>query len=210
MTTSAGPYKTETDDLNPPRLAGDAGPPGIGEPRADAGRPGRIRPVFSLMQALGSADNRTAVTGAFVASVVTAGILVPLLVIQGLTGLTVFTIPYIASAAAIALAPAAPLVRPRAITIGYAVAVPVALVITAPIGASMYAAALAVTASIVIMILLKAPHVPAVAAAALIGLNDPGVIYVLDPLIPAVAAVILATLALARYLPNFNYQLSWR
>jgi hypothetical protein len=74
----------------------------------------------------------------------------------------------------------------------------------------MYAAALAVTASIVVMILLKAPHVPAVAAAALIGLNDPGAIYLLDPLIPAVAAVVLATLALARYLPNFNYQMSWR
>jgi CBS-domain-containing membrane protein len=74
----------------------------------------------------------------------------------------------------------------------------------------MYAATAAVAVSIAIMLLLRAPHAPAAAAAALIGLTDPGVGYLLDPLMPALVLVIATPLLAGRFLPAFTYATSWR
>jgi len=166
--------------------------------------------VLSLFRARVNANTRVALTGALATGAVATGTLLPLVMIERVTGLGVFAIPFVASAAAIALAPAAPLVRPRAIALGYVVAALVSLAVTAAFGPSTYAAALAAAVSIVLMALLKAPHVPAVAAAAVIGLNDPGVGYLLDPLLPATASVMVTPLIVGRFLPNFSYPLSWR
>jgi len=165
--------------------------------------------VFPLIRPWADANIAT-IVDALVPTAVAGGIVLPLVMIERLAGLDVFAIPFVASAGAVALAPAAPLVRPRAIALGYFVAALVSLAITTATGPSMYAAALAAAISIMLMALLKAPHVPAVAAAAVIGLNNPGIGYLLDPLLPAVASVIITALVIGRLLPKFNYPLSWR
>lgn len=147
---------------------------------------------------------------ALTAGIVAASTLLLLVATHNLTGWGVFSIPFVASAAVVAMAPSAPLARPAAIVISYPAAVITALVITAVAGPSMYAAAAAAAVSIIAMLALEAPHAPAVAAAAVIGLNDPGIGYLLDPLMPAVVLVVATPLLAARLLPRFTYTLSWR
>jgi len=152
----------------------------------------------------------TAVTHAVVAGFVALGTVLLLAATERLFGLGVFAIPFIATAAVVAMAPAAPLARPKAIVLSYPAATISALVITLPFGPSMYTATAAVAVSIAIMMLLRAPHAPAAAAAALIGLTDPGVGYLLEPLMPALVVVIAAPLLGGRLLPAFTYPTSWR
>lgn len=144
------------------------------------------------------------------AGLVAAGTLLILAVTSSLTGWSVFTIPFIATAAVISMAPNAPLARPAAIVMSYPAAVITALVITAAVGPSAYAATAAVALSIVVMVALRAPHAPAAAAAALIGLSDPGFVYVLDPLVPALVIVVGGALLAGHVLPQFPYATSWR
>jgi hypothetical protein len=151
-----------------------------------------------------------AVAPALTAGMVAASALLLLAVTQNLTGWAVFSIPFVASAAVITMAPTAPLARPAAIVISYPVAVTAALVITTTAGPSVYAATSAAAVSIIVMLVLKAPHAPAVAAAAVIGLDDPGFSYLLDPLLPAIVLVVVTPLLAGRLLPRFPYAPSWR
>ncbi|MFD3516141.1 HPP family protein [Streptomyces sp. NPDC058657] len=131
-----------------------------------------------------------------------------LAVTQGAAGLQVFAIPFIATAAVLALAPAAPLARPRAVLLAYPAAVAVSLPVTALLGPSTYTAALAVGLSVLVMALLRAPHVPAVPAAAAIGLQDPGAVYLLDPLLPGLVLVLGCALLAGWLLPAYGYRWS--
>jgi CBS-domain-containing membrane protein len=155
-------------------------------------------------------ERRTAVAHAVAAGFITFATLLLLATTDRLFGLGVFAIPFIATAAVVAMAPAAPLARPKAIVLSYPAATITALLITLPFGPSMYTATAAVAVSIAIMLLLRAPHAPAAAAAALIGLTDPGVGYLLEPLMPALVVVIVTPLLGGRFLPAFNYPRSWR
>lgn len=155
-------------------------------------------------------ERRAAATHAVAAGFVALATVLVLAAIERLFGLGVFAIPFIATAAVVAMAPAAPLARPKAIVLSYPAATITALVITLPFGPSMYTATAAVAVSIPIMLLLRAPHAPAAAAAALIGLTDPGVDYLLEPLMPALVVVIATPLLSGRFLPAFTYPASWR
>jgi CBS-domain-containing membrane protein len=127
---------------------------------------------------------------------------------QGVAGLHVFAIPFVATAAVLALAPQAPLARPRAVLVAYPVAAGTALAVTAVSGPSTWTAALAVSLSVAFMAWARAPHVPAVPAAATIGLTDPGAAYLLDPLVPGMLLVVGAALLAGRVLPAYEYR--WR
>ncbi|MFJ4876916.1 HPP family protein [Streptomyces sp. NPDC088745] len=162
-----------------------------------AGGAGRV-PGARLRDALGALT-----TGA-----VALGLVLVLAVAQSAAGLHVFAIPFVATAAVLALAPGAPLARPRAILVAYPVAAATALAVTAVAGPSPYTAAVAVAVSVALMAWAGAPHVPAVPAAAAIGLQDPGLGYVLDPLVPGVLLVLGAALAAGRVLPRYAY--GWR
>lgn len=126
------------------------------------------------------------------------------------TGLGVFALPFVASAAVVAMAPTAPPARPAAVVPAYAAAAGVALPVAALAGPSMYAAAGAAALTLVLMVLLGAPHVPAVVAAAAIELNDVGPAYVLTALLPALVIVVGTALLVARVLPAYSYPASWR
>lgn len=168
-------------------------------------RKGDLEPVASVDR-----ERRNVVTHAIAAGFVALATLLLLTTTDRLFGLGVFAIPFIATAAVVAMAPTAPLARPKAIVLSYPAATIPALVITLSFGPSMYTATAAVAVSIAIMLLLRAPHAPAAAAAALIGLTDPGVGYLLEPLVPALLVVIATPLLGGRFLPAFTYPLSWR
>ncbi|GAA3953123.1 hypothetical protein GCM10023085_39480 [Actinomadura viridis] len=136
-----------------------------------------------------------------------------LVIVQRLSGLDVFALPFVASAAVVAMAPVAPLAQPAAIVIGYGASGLVAVGVTAAAGPADHTALLAAGASIPVMLLLKAPHAPAVAAAALIGREAPGPAYLVTAVLPAVLAVTLVALAAGRLVPGYRYParpLRWR
>lgn len=155
-------------------------------------------------------ERRTAMIHAVAAGSVALATLLLLATTERLFGLGVFAIPFIATTAVVAMAPSAPLARPKAIVISYPAASVGALLITFAAGPSMYTATAAVAVSIAVMLLLRAPHAPAAAAAARIGLTDPGVGYLVEPLLPALVVVIITPLLGGRFLPAFNYPASWR
>ncbi|MFD4182775.1 HPP family protein [Rhodococcus sp. NPDC058514] len=126
---------------------------------------------------------------------------------QEALGWTVFGLPYLASAAVIAMAPTAPLARPGAIVRAYPAAAVAALLITAVAGPSQAAAAVSVVSAVVVMVLLRAPHVPAALCAGVIGLTDPGFGYLVGTLVPAVAIVIAVGSVAGRIVPGFEYPL---
>ncbi|HEU0213588.1 MAG TPA: HPP family protein [Jiangellaceae bacterium] len=164
-----------------------------------------LRSLFDV-----DSEQRTAVTHAVAAGFVALATVLLLATTERVFGLGVFAIPFIATAAVVAMAPAAPLARPKAIVLSYPAATIIALVITVALGPSMYTATATVAVSIPVMLLLRAPHAPAAAAAALIGLTDPGVGYLLEPLMPALVVVIATPLLGGRLLPAFRYPASWR
>ncbi|MGW4502554.1 hypothetical protein ACWENR_28600, partial [Micromonospora sp. NPDC004336] len=65
-------------------------------------------------------DRRAARAGALVAGAVLLGAMGLLATIEALTGRDVFALPFVASAAVVAMAPRAPLARPAAVLPGYA------------------------------------------------------------------------------------------
>jgi len=155
-------------------------------------------------------ERRTVVPHALAGGLVALATVLLLATTERLIGLGVFAIPFIATAAVVAMAPAAPLARPKAIVLSYPAATITALVIALPFGPSMYTATAAVAVSIPVMLLLRAPHAPAAAAAALIGLTDPGVGYLIEPLLPALVIVIATPWLGGRFLPAFTYPVSWQ
>lgn len=157
------------------------------------------RPPVSLLRVL--AGRRAALTAGGVA----LGSVLLLAVFQQLTGLHVFAIPYIATAAVLALAPAAPLATPRAVLISYPVSVLIALAVTELFGHSHYATGVAVGLTVLALALLKAPHVPAVAAAAFIGLQSPGAWYLIDPMVPGVLLVLAVPMLVSLLKIGYKY-----
>lgn len=132
-------------------------------------------------------------------------IITSLLAAEHLLGLAVFALPFVASAALIALAPAGPPASPGAVLRAYPAAAATALLVTAILGPSEIAAAASVVATVALMAILRAPHVPAALCAGGIGLTDPGLGYLLQTLVPAVAIVLVAAVAAGRMVPGFDY-----
>ncbi|MET8910951.1 HPP family protein [Micromonospora sp. NPDC004551] len=118
------------------------------------------------------------------------------------TGLDVFALPFLATAAVLAMAPRAPLAPPAALLISYASCAPIAVAITAAAGPSVWTATAATVSSVVAMLLLEAPHAPAAVCAAFIGLTGTSPGYPLHTVLPAVSIVLGAALVSARLLPT--------
>ncbi|MFI6483381.1 HPP family protein [Nonomuraea sp. NPDC050663] len=139
-----------------------------------------------------------------------AGLLL-LAAITATTGLELFALPFAASAAIVAVAPQAPFAQPRSILVGQLSATALALVITAVMGPSVWAAAVAAGLSIAPMMLARAPHPPAAATAALIGLTDPDPLFILNPVLPASVVVIAGGVVLGKVMRGAHrYPASWR
>ncbi|NUW32702.1 HPP family protein [Nonomuraea sp. SMC257] len=142
----------------------------------------------------------------------TGAALAALLVLAGVTslsGLALFALPFVASAAIVALVPAAPFAQPRSIVLGHVAATVVALAVTGVAGPSIWAAAVAAALTTAPMMLLRAPHPPAAATAALIGLTAPAPWYLLTPVAAAGAIVIASGVLLGRLLPGHRYPAYW-
>lgn len=152
-------------------------------------------------------SDRGAVVGATAAAL--AGLLV-LAAITASTELDLFALPFAASAAIVALAPGAPFAQPRSILVGQGTASLLAMAITAVTGPSVWVAAVAAGLATVPMLLLKAPHPPAAATAALIGLTDPDPVYLLNPVLTASIVVVLTGVALGKALKGRTYPAYWR
>lgn len=133
-----------------------------------------------------------------------------LLAVAGTIDPGLFALPFVASAGIVALAPAAPFAQPRSIVLGHASAALLALIATALAGPSVWTASVAAALSIGPMLLLRAPHPPAAATAALIGLTAPDPIYLLNPVLIASALVIAGGAALGKVLPGRKYPAYWR
>lgn len=130
--------------------------------------------------------------------------------VEAVTGRDVFALPFVATAAVLALAPGAPLARPAAVLLSYPPCALAAVAVTAVVGPSVWTASAAAVASVVTMLLLRAPHAPAAVCAAFIGLTDPGPGYPLHTVLPAVLLVLGAALLAGRLLPRYGYPPSWR
>lgn len=134
------------------------------------------------------------------------GAAVLLAVTERLTGLDVFALPFVATAAVLAMAPRAPLARPAAVLISYASCAPIAVAITTAAGPSVWTATAAAVSSVVAMLLLEAPHAPAAVCAAFIGLTGASPGYPLHTVLPAVSIVLGAALVSGRLLPHYDYR----
>ncbi|MFG2058621.1 HPP family protein [Micromonospora sp. NPDC048930] len=155
-------------------------------------------------------DRRPAWPGALAAGALLLAAMALLAGAERTTGRDVFALPFVASAAVLAMAPRAPLARPAAVLRSYPVCAAVAVAVTAVTGPSAWAATASAVLSVVLMLLLRAPHAPAAVGAALIGLTAPGPGYLLDTVLPAVAVVLGAALIGGRLLPAYDYPPTWR
>jgi hypothetical protein len=132
-----------------------------------------------------------------------------LAVTDRLSGWHIFALPFVASAAVVAMAPQAPLARPAAIVPSYLASAGIAVVVTAVAGPSVLTATVAAAPSVIALLVLKAPHAPAVVAAAMVGLTDPGAGYLLSAAVAV--TIVLGTAVLAgRLLPRYSYPATWR
>ncbi len=115
-----------------------------------------------------------------------------LAVLAGLeqVGLSTFAIPFAATATILATAPDSPASRPRAVLVGYAVALVPALGAVSLLGASTTVAVAATGLAILLMRLTRAVHPPAAAAATMVGLHGTGWSFLLDGALPAMAVVV--------------------
>ncbi len=157
-----------------------------------------------------SAPRLGATTTALSAGAVMLAAMLLLAGAESSTSLDVFSLPFIASAGVVAMAPRAPLARPAALVLGYGASTVIATAAAVLAGPSLWTATAAAVPSIVVMLLLKAPHAPAAVAAALIGLTDPGAAHTLAAVVPAVAIVIVTAVVAGRLLPTYGYPASWR
>lgn len=142
----------------------------------------------------------------------TAAGLAGLLALAGLeaaTGAAMFALPWVAAMGIIALAPQAPFVQPRAMLLGQLSAGIVGLATVAVLGPSIWAAAIAAGLTTAPMLLLKAPHPPATATAALIGATGPSVMFLVDPILLASAATVLVGWVIGKVVPAHRYPSKW-
>lgn len=138
-----------------------------------------------------------------------AGLLL-LAVVTSLSGLALFALPFAATAGIVAIAPAAPFAQPRSILLGHLSAAALALLVTLLLGPSLWTAVIAAALSTAPMLLLRAPHPPAGATAALIGLTSPDPTYLLSPVLVASVVVIAGGVLLGKILPAHRYPAYWR
>ncbi|MFD1930469.1 HPP family protein [Nonomuraea mangrovi] len=167
------------------------------------------RPVTPTAQPVTSPARPSARAVLVTTTATLAGLLL-LAIVTSATHLPIFALPFAASAAIVAVAPAAPFAQPRSILLGHLSATALALVITALAGPSIWAAAVAAGLATAPMLVLRAPHPPATATAALIGLTDPGPIFLLNPVLAASVVVVLGGIVLGRALPGHRYPAYWR
>lgn len=135
--------------------------------------------------------------------------LLTLAALQAGTGAAMFALPWVAAVGIIAVAPQAPFVQPRAMLIGQVSAGVVGLAAVEALGPSIWTAAVAAGLATAPMVLLKAPHPPATATAALIGATGPSWWFLLDPILLASAATVLVGWALGSVLPAHRYPAKW-
>ncbi|MEU5156538.1 HPP family protein [Glycomyces sp. NPDC021274] len=135
--------------------------------------------------------------------------LLALAALQAATSAAMFALPWVAAMGIIAIAPQAPFVQPRAMLLGQLSAGVVGLAAVAVLGPSLWTAAIAAGLTTAPMLLLKAPHPPATATAAIIGASGPSVWFLLDPILLASAATVLVGWALGRVLPAHRYPTQW-
>ncbi|MEV0644173.1 HPP family protein [Phytomonospora sp. NPDC050363] len=127
----------------------------------------------------------------------------------GLTGLALFALPFAATVGIIAVAPSAPFAQPRSILLGHLSGAATGLTAATILGRSPWTAAIAAAVSTAPMLLLRAPHPPAGATAALVGLTAPGWIFLLDPVLPASIVAVLGGVAVGRVLRGHRYPAYW-
>lgn len=145
------------------------------------------------------------VASALLVTATTTAALLVLAAVASLTGLPLFALPFAASAALVALAPTSPLAQPRNILLGHVLGAGIALAAAALLGPSVWTAALAAGLSTAPMMLLKAPHPPATATAALVGLTAPDPLFLLSPVLVASAVVVVTGVVLGRIVPGRRY-----
>jgi len=131
--------------------------------------------------------------------------LLALAAVATLTRLPLFALPFAASAAIVALAPASPFAQPRSIVVGHVLGAGVALAAAALLGPSVWTAALAAGLTTAPMLLLKVAHPPATATAALVGLTAPEPMFLISPVLAASVVVVASGLVLGRALPGRRY-----
>lgn len=125
------------------------------------------------------------------------------------TGLWLFALPFAATAGIIAVAPQAPFSQPRSILLGQLSGALTGLAVTAVTGPSIWAAAVAAALSTAPMLILRAPHPPAGATAAFVGLTAPGWLFLLNPVLVASVLLIAGGWAVGRLLPGHRYPAYW-
>ncbi|MDI2129888.1 HPP family protein [Yinghuangia seranimata] len=157
-----------------------------------------------------ASPTRPTLTAVLITTGATVAALLLLALAASASHLRLFALPFAASAAIVAVAPAVPFAQPRSIVLGHLSAALVALAATAVAGPSLWTAAVAAGLATAPMLLLRAPHPPATATAALIGLSAPNISYLLNPILPASLIVIGAGLLLGRVLPGRKYPVYWR
>lgn len=184
--------------------------PGVGtHPGSGGHRRSGVLPGAEVAPEAGSRAAVHPVKDAALATVAALAALM-LLAVAGTIDPGLFALPFVASAGIVALAPAAPFAQPRSIVLGHASAALLALIATALAGPSVWTASVAAALSIGPMLLLRAPHPPAAATAALIGLTAPDPIYLLNPVLIASVLVIAGGAALGKVLPGRKYPAYWR
>ncbi|MFI6522243.1 HPP family protein [Spirillospora sp. NPDC050679] len=157
-----------------------------------------------------AAPARPPVTAALLTTLAATAGLFLLAAVTSATHLPLFALPFAASAAIVAVAPTAPFAQPRSIVLGHLVAAALALALTALLGPSLWTAALAAGLATAPMLLLRAPHPPATATAALIGVTAPDPLFLLNPVLAASLVVVLGGVLLSRVLPGGRYPAYWR
>ncbi len=149
------------------------------------------------------------VAAALVPGGLAAGMLAALAGLSSL-GLDAFSIPFAATAAVLAMAPASPLARPRTVIIAYAASTIPALAAVAAVPASVVTATVIAGVAIILMVLLRAVHPPAAAGAAMIGLHGGDWMFLVVGVVPALTAVLAIALAAGALIPRYGYSWSSR
>lgn len=108
-------------------------------------------------------------------------------------GRPVLIAPFAASVALIVAVPHVPLSRPRSIVLGYGFCTAAALAVVATGVSAIWSQSLAVGVGVLAMQLSNSIHPPAAAVPVLVSATDPGVAFLLSPVL--LGAVLLAVLA---------------
>lgn len=148
-------------------------------------------------------------TAMLLSGVLAAGMLAALAGLSSL-GLHAFAIPFAATAAVPAMAPASPLARPRTVVVAYAASMVPALTVVAFVPISAFTATVTGSVAIITMLVLRAVHPPAAAGAAMIGLQGGDWMFLVDGVAPALAAVLAFALVAGALIPRYEYAWGWR